>query len=147
MGLLAATITAFIIYIQPQLQQDTGTETAALLRLLIYNTNHTAFGGEVPAMPDWNGAPIILTVAQVILYCCLAATLLCGWYALVVKFFTDSYALGWKNKFLDMLTRWIFFVMYLFLAGVFFGIFAALTLQVPFLPSTGSISFGGLGKA
>ena len=108
--------------------------------------NNSAFGGEVPTLPDWNGAPIILTVAQVVLYCSLAATLLCGWYALVVKFFTDSYALGWKNKFLDWLTRWIFFIMYLFLAGVFFGIFAALTLQVPFLPSTATFSFGALGK-
>ena len=145
-GLLAAEITAFIIYIQPQLQQDPGDETVALLRMLIYNMNNTAFGGVAPAPATWNGAPTILTIAQIILYVSLAATLLCGLYALIVKFFTDSYALGWKNTFLDMLTRWIFFVMYLFLAGVFFGIFAALTLQVPFLPSTATISLGTLGK-
>ena len=146
MGLLAATITAFIVYIQPQLQQDPSDEAAALLRVLIYTMNNSAFGGDVPTVPDWKGAPVILTVAQIILYCSLAATLLCGWYALIVKFFTDSYALGWKNRFLDWLTRWIFFVMYLFLAGVFLGIFLALTLQVPFLPSTATISFGALGK-
>jgi hypothetical protein len=145
-GLLAATITAFIIYIQPQLQQDPGDKSAALLRVPIYNMNNPAFGGEVPTLPDWKGAPVILTVSQIILYCSLAATLLCGGYALILKFFTDSYALGWKNRFLDWLTRWIFFVMYLFLAGVFFGIFVALTLQVPFLPSTATISFGTLGK-
>ena len=145
-GLLAATITAFIIYIQPQLQQDPGDETAALLRTLIYNMNNSAFGGDPPEPSDWNGAPAMLTVAQVILYASLAATLLCGWYGFIVKFFTDSYALGWKNKFLDLLTRWIFFIMYLFLAGVFFGIFVALTLQVPFLPSKGTISLGALGK-
>ena len=145
-GLLAAEITAFIIYIQPQLQQDPGSETAALLRVLIYNMNNSAFGGEVPQLPEWNGAPVILTVAQVMLYISLAATLMCGLYAMIVKFFTDSYALGWKTWFLDLLVRWIFFVIYLFLAGVFFGIFVALTLQVPFLPSTGTISLGALGK-
>lgn len=144
-GLLAATITAFIIYIQPQLQQDPGDETTALLRILVYNANNSAFGGDIPTLPDWNGAPVIITVVQVMLYCCLAATLLCGLYAMMVKFFTDSNALNWHNKFLDGLTRWIFFVMYLFLGGVFFGMFAALTLQVPFLPSTATISFGKLG--
>ena len=145
-GLLAATITAFIIYIQPQLKRDSAEEAAALLRVLIYNMNSSALGGEVPALPTWDGAPITLTVAQVVLYICLAATLLCGCSALIVKFFTDSYALGWKNRFLDWITRWIFVVMYLLLAGVFSGICAALTLQVPFLPSTATISFGALGK-
>ena len=145
MGLLAATITAFIIYIQPNLQQNPSDEAAGLLRLLLYTTNGTLFA-EAPTLPAWNGAPVVLTVAQIILYCSLAATLLCGWYGLVVKFFTDSYALGWENRFLDWLTRWIFVVIYILLAGVFFGIFLALTLQVPFLPSTASISFGPLGK-
>jgi len=143
-GLLAATITAFIIYIQPQLQQDPGEETAALLRVLIYNLNNSAFGGEVPTVPTFAGAPAILTVAQIVLYCSLAATLLCGFYALILKFFTDSAALGWKNRFLDWATRWVFFTMYLFLAGVFVGMFVALTLQVPFLPSTAT--FGALGR-
>ena len=146
MGLLAATITAFIIYIQPNLQQNPSDEAAGLLRILLYNANNTLFT-DVPTLPAWKGAPALLTAAQIILYCSLAATLLCGWYGLILKFFTDSCALGWKNRFLDWLTRWIFVVIYLLLAGVFFGIFVALTLQVPFLPSTASISFGPLGKA
>ena len=135
MGLLAATITAFIIYLQPQLKQDSGDTSAALLLALLYNTNSSLVGGSPPQIPDWQGAPLILTIAQIILYACLAGTLLCGWFALIYKFFTDSYALGWKNRFLDWVTRMIFLLMYLALAGVFFGIFVALTLQVPFLPS------------
>jgi hypothetical protein len=147
-GLLAAAITAFIIYIQPGLQEDPHEETAALLRLYLYNINSSYFAGtDAPTLPDWKGAPTLLTVAQIVLYISLAATLLCGWYALVIKFFTDSYALGWENRFLGWLTRWIFIVIYLLLAGVFCGIFLALTLQVPFLPQTNSISFGALGKA
>ena len=68
-------------------------------------------------------------------------------YAMVIKFFTDSYALGWKNKVLDWFTRWVFFVIYLSLAGVFFWVFVALALQIPFLPSSATIKLGGvLGK-
>ena len=146
MGLLAAEITAFIIYIQPKLQQDPGDETVALLRMLIYNMNNTAFGGVAPAPVTWNGAPTLLSVAQIILYLSLDATLLCGLYALIVKFFTSSYALGWKNTFLDKLTRLMFFVIYLSLGSVFFGIAVALTLQIPVIPSIGAISVGALSK-
>ena len=134
-GLLAATITAFIIYLQPQLKEDSGDTSAALLLALLYNANSTLVGGNPPPIPNWQGAPVILTAAQIILYACLAGTLLCGWFALVYKFFTDSYALGWKNKLLDTVTHFIFILLYFVLAGVFFGIFVALTLQVPFLPS------------
>lgn len=66
---------------------------------------------------------------------------------MLVKFFTDSFSLGWKNWFLDILTRWMFFFMYLLLAGVFFGTFVALLLQIPFLPPTSTVAkFGALGK-
>jgi hypothetical protein len=109
--------------------------------------NSSIFAGtDAPTLPDWKGSPTLLTVSQIVLYISLAATILCGWYGLVIKFFTDSCALGWKNRFLDWLTRWIFVVIYLLLAGVFGGIFLALTLQVPFLPQTSSVSFGALGK-
>ena len=135
MGLLAATITSFVLYIQPQLQQDPGDVSAALPRVLLYNTNQTIFGG------DASPAPAILTVAQIILYACLAATLLCGLYAMLIKFLTDSNALGWKNRVVDWFTRWVFFVIYLLLSGVFFWLFVALTLQVPFLPSTSTLHF------
>ena len=142
MGLLAATITSFVLYIQPQLQQDPGDVSAALLRVLLYNTNQTIFGGDAPpTLPTWPGAPAILTVAQIILYACLAATLLCGLYAMLIKFLTDSNALGWKNRVVDWFTRWVFFVIYLLLSGVFFWLFVALTLQVPFLPSTSTLRF------
>ena len=66
---------------------------------------------------------------------------------MIIKFFTDSFALGWKNRFFDKVTRWSFFVIYLTLAGVFFWLFVALTLQVPFLPTTSILKFGAIGKA
>lgn len=134
MGLLAATITSFIVYIQPQLQDNSSDDTAALLRILLYNTNSSLFSTP-PELPTWDGSPIILTIAQIMLYACLAGTLMCGLYAMLIKFLTDSNALGWKNKIVQSFTRWVFFVIYLLLSGVFFWVFVALTLQVPFLPS------------
>ncbi|KAF9789628.1 hypothetical protein BJ322DRAFT_547425 [Thelephora terrestris] len=129
-GLLAATITAFIVYLQPQLQENSIDDTAALLRILLYNANQSIFTGQpVPELPTWPGAPIILTIAQIILYACLAGTLMCGMYAMLIKFLTDSNALGWKNRIVDGFTRWVFFVIYLILSGVFFWTFVALTLQ------------------
>lgn len=146
-GLLAATITSFIVYVQPQLQENSSDDTAALLRVLIYNTNQTIFGSNPPPMlPTWPGAPTILTVAQIIFYACLTGTLLCGFYAMLIKFLTDSNALNWKDKIVKWFTRWVFFVIYLLLSLVFLGLFLALTLQVPFLPSKATVRFGALGN-
>lgn len=147
MGLLAATITIFIVYIQPQLQPDPGEESADLLRVLLYNKYPTVFANTAaPELPTPTGAPALLTIAQVILYACLAATLLSGLYAMLIKFLTDSNALNWQNRVVKWFTRWVFFVIYLLLSGVFFWVFVALTLQVPFLPSKTTIHLGALGK-
>ena len=143
---MASTITTFIVYIQPQLQPDPGEETVALLRVILYNMNNTAFEGKVPTLPDWKGAPVLLCVSQIILYCCLAGALLSGWYLVMVMFFTDQYSLGWRNRFLDWLTRWVFILMYMLVAGAVFGTFLALVLQVPFFSSTATIHSGPLGK-
>ncbi|KAF9789625.1 hypothetical protein BJ322DRAFT_1018231 [Thelephora terrestris] len=136
-GLLAATITSFVIYIQPQLQESSADDATALLRVLVYTaTNGSLPGsGPHPTLPTWSGAPATLVFAQFTLYACLAATLLCGLYAMLIKFLTDSNALNWKNKVVDWFTRWVFFVIYLLLSGVFFWLFVALILQIPLLPS------------
>jgi hypothetical protein len=44
--------SAFIIEVDSKLQPDPGDETAALLRVLIYEINNNAFGGNVPAIPQ-----------------------------------------------------------------------------------------------
>ena len=55
--MFSAVTSAFIIEVDPQLQPDSGDETAALLRVLIYKMDNTAFGNDVPALPEWNGPP------------------------------------------------------------------------------------------
>ena len=51
-GLFSAVTSAFIIDIQSQLQPDTGDETAALLRVLIYKIDNTTFGNDTPTLPQ-----------------------------------------------------------------------------------------------
>ena len=108
--------------------------------------NNTALEGKVPTLPDWKGAPVLLCVSQIILYCCLAGALLSGWYLVMVMFLTDQYSLGWKNRIIDLLIRWVFVSMYMLVASAVFGTFAALVLQVPFFSSTATIASGPLGK-
>ena len=56
-GLFSAVTSAFILDVQSQLQPDTGEETAALLRVLIYKIDNTAFGNDPPTLPQWSGPP------------------------------------------------------------------------------------------
>ena len=147
MGLLAATTTSFILYIQPQLQRNSCDESADLLRMLLYNTNKTVFGNNPPpTLPIWAGPPTLLTVAQIILYWCLAATLFAGLYAITMKFVSGDVCLGWKNRIVQAFSRWYFFSIYLLLGCVIGFLCVALALQVPFLPNTSTVHFGVLGK-
>ena len=52
-GAVRAVITSFMLYIQPRLEPDPADEANALLRILVYNTNKTAFGGDVPQISRW----------------------------------------------------------------------------------------------
>lgn len=65
---------------------------------------------------------------------------------MIIKFFTDSSSLGWKNCLLDTLVRWLFFVIYLLLAFVFFATVVALTLQLPFLPTSAETKLARIVK-
>ena len=128
-GLLSAVITSFMVYVQPKLDQDHTQETAALLRILVYNANHNAFGGEVPQIPEWKGAPQNLSASEYLLYMALLSTLACGGYALIIRL---ASALNTWRVF-----RWVFYrfsplviwVTILALWGAFGLLFIAATLQ------------------
>ncbi|KAF9789626.1 hypothetical protein BJ322DRAFT_1043227 [Thelephora terrestris] len=92
-GLLSAVISAFVVFIQPQLQQDPGEDSAALLRVILYNMNKTAFGTTVPAVPDWTGPSNEIIATQVLLYLSLAFTLSSVLFALLAKQLSDTYDL------------------------------------------------------
>ena len=91
-GLFSAVTSAFIIDIQSQLRPDTGDETAALLRVLIYKIDNTTFGNNTPTLPQWTGPPHAIVQVQTILYASLAATLLSAFLAMLGKQWLNRYA-------------------------------------------------------
>ena len=84
--------SAFIIQVQPQLQQDPNEETAALLRVLIHKIDNTTFGGDVPALPQWTGPARMVVQVQSILYASLAASLFSAFLAMLGKQWLNRYA-------------------------------------------------------
>ena len=91
-GLFSAVTSAFIIDVQSQLQPDTGDETVALLRVLIYKIDNTTFGNDAPTLPQWTGPPRAIVQVQAILYASLAATLLSAFLAMLGKQWLNRYA-------------------------------------------------------
>ncbi|KAJ7264213.1 hypothetical protein C8J57DRAFT_995697, partial [Mycena rebaudengoi] len=83
-GLFSAVSSAFIIQIQPELQQDPDDVTQGLLRLLIHNINGSLFAAADASPPD-DGAPTIIVVAQSLLYISLFSTLLAALLAVLGK--------------------------------------------------------------
>ena len=77
--------------VDSKLQPDPGDETAALLRVLIYKIDSTTFGGDVPALPQWNGPPPALVHVQAILFASLAASLLSALLAMLGKQWLNRY--------------------------------------------------------
>ena len=82
-------ISAFIIYVHPQLQKDPNEETADLLRVLLYKTDNTSFGGDVPEVPKWTGPPHTVVAALVLLYLGLAAVVITVTFAIIIKQFLN----------------------------------------------------------
>ena len=91
--MFSAIATAFILDVQPQLQPDTGDETVALLRVLIYKIDNTTFGNDTPALPQWSGPPPTIVQVQAILYASLTSSLLAAFLAVLGKQWLNRYAL------------------------------------------------------
>ena len=84
--------SAFIIEVNSQLRPDPNDETAALLRILVYNANRTIFGDNVPTLPpQWTGPPRTTVQVQAILYASLAASLFSAFLAMLGKQWLNRY--------------------------------------------------------
>ena len=91
-GLFSAVTSAFILDVQSQLQPDTGDETVALLRVLIYKIDNTTFSDNAPAIPQWVGPPHAIVQVQTMLYASLAASLFSAFLAMLGKQWLNRYA-------------------------------------------------------
>ena len=84
--------SAFIIQVDSQLKPDSGDETAALLRVLIYEINKTALGDNAPTLPQWTGPPPTMVHVQAILFASLSISLLSAFLAMLGKQWLNRYA-------------------------------------------------------
>ena len=91
-GLFSAVTSTFIANVQPQLQPDTGEETATLLRILIYKIDNTTFGNAIPTLQQWDGPPRSIVQVQAMLYASLTASLLSAFLATLGKQWLNQYA-------------------------------------------------------
>lgn len=83
--------SGFVLNIQNQIQPDPNEETAALLRVLIYKTDNTTFGGQPPPLQAWNGPDHDIVTCQTVLYTSLGVSLLAAFLAMLGK--------QWLNRF------------------------------------------------
>ena len=90
-GLFSAVASAFIIQVDPQLKPNSGDETAALLRVLIYKIDNTSFGNDVPTLPQWTGPPRAMVDVQTTLFASLALSLLSAFLAMLGKQWLNRY--------------------------------------------------------
>ena len=90
--------SAFIALVHPELKPDMNEETAALLRVIVYTQNNTAFGGQVPTVPQpWTGPPRSIVQVQAILLASLFTSLLSAFLAMLGK--------QWLNRCMPVDTR------------------------------------------
>ena len=91
-GLFSAVTSAFIIEVNSQFQPDPNQETAALLRVILYNMNNTTFGDNIPTLPQpQTGPPRVIVKAQAILFASLAALLFAAFLAMLGKQWLNRY--------------------------------------------------------
>ena len=91
-GLFSAVSSAFIIYVQPQLQQDSGDQSQAYLRAILITLNPSLFPHEVPsAPPAWNGPPSEIITTSDLLYASLLMSLLAAFVAMLGKQWLTRY--------------------------------------------------------
>ena len=129
-GLLAAVISAFIIYIHPQLRPDPNEETAALLRVLLYKTDNATFGDEIPEVPHWTGPPRTTVAAQLLLYLSLATTLTSVLVAILAKQMLNHHASTYTKITIcaPAVRRFFFVFVYIAALGPLFLLQVALLL-------------------
>ena len=89
--MFSAIASAFIIEVDSQLQPDPNSETAALLRILIYKIDNTTFGNDVPTLPQWTGPSHAIVQVQAMLFASLTASLFSAFLAMLSKQWLNRY--------------------------------------------------------
>ena len=120
-----------MIYVQPQLSQDPNDEATALLRVILYNMNSSAFGGEVPKVPQWTGPPSALYASMWLLYLALLTTIGGGTYAMSIRVASELNTVRVFRRFFAKFAPLAILWTILLLSGAFWLLLCAVTLQLP----------------
>ena len=59
---------------------------------MLYKMDNTTFGGDIPSLPQWTGAPRTMVHVQAMLYVSLAASLFSAFLAMLGKQWLNRYA-------------------------------------------------------
>ena len=87
----SSVTSAFIIEVDSHLQPDPGDETAALLRVLVYQSNDTAFGDNIPTLPQQSGPPLMIHV-KATPFASLSVSLISAFLVMLGKQWLNRYA-------------------------------------------------------
>jgi len=77
--------SAFIIVVHSEFQPNLNEETNALIRVMIYTMNNTAFGGEAPTIPQRTGTPPTMVQVQAMLVASFCVSLFSAFLAMLGK--------------------------------------------------------------
>jgi len=72
-------------------------ETTVLLRVMLYKMDDTTFGGDIPFLPRWTGAPRGIIHVQAMLYTSLATLLFPAFLAMLGKQWLNR-CVGWHAR-------------------------------------------------
>lgn len=89
-GLFSAVTSAFIVETGAKLQPNMAEETAALLRVLIHQTDKTAFGNDIPTLRQGTGPPRTIVQIRAMLYGSLAISFFAACLATLGKQFLNQ---------------------------------------------------------
>lgn len=120
-------ISAFAIYVHPQLQLDPTDESVALLRVILFKMDNTVFGGDVPQLPKWTGPPRTIIATQFLLYISLLCTIAGVFFAIISKQLLDLFVFARsRGEHLRPGLRWFTVSLRIILSALFFILLFAL---------------------
>lgn len=84
-GLFSAVSSAFIVYVQPNLQPDPNELIATYMQILIHAVDSSLYPDVDPGSTSWNGPPPGIVTAQSLLYASLTTSLFAAFLAMLGK--------------------------------------------------------------
>ena len=92
-------ISAYIIYMHPQLRTDPDKERATLLRVILREMDRSVFGGQLPQAQKWFAPPHTVVAPPALLHLSFAATMVAALSSVSVKRMLNVYTFYIRMQF------------------------------------------------